>query len=53
MAVMSNTSYADPFAVAVKIAQAFAEPGKSQRVSDPSRLRDELLDNLVIRLQRA
>jgi CubicO group peptidase (beta-lactamase class C family) len=29
VSVMSNTSYADTLAVAVKIAQAFVEPGKS------------------------
>jgi CubicO group peptidase (beta-lactamase class C family) len=29
VSVMSNTSYADTFAVAVKIAQAFAEQGNS------------------------
>jgi CubicO group peptidase (beta-lactamase class C family) len=29
VSVMSNTSYADTFAVAVNIAQAFAEPEKS------------------------
>ena len=29
VAVTSNTSYADTYSVAVKIAQAFAEQGKS------------------------
>jgi hypothetical protein len=29
VSVMSNTSYADTFAVAVKIAQSFVESGKS------------------------
>ena len=36
VSVTSNISYADTYGVAVKIAQAFAEPGKAQQASDRS-----------------